>query len=805
MNDHSSRPSSGGNFALFLILAFGVVLLHNMFFAPQRPPAPAEDDKQVAQAKGKPGQKPPEPPKAKPDKQPGPKAPGEPKAAPSEPAGQAEPDEKPAAKREGLKPGQLVPAVEPTRRYVTIGSADPESRYRMLVTFVDRGAAVVRIELNSPRYPTLTDEDGYLAHKGGYLGHVATDEDKQGKGCPVQVVGRGTPAERAGLKPGDLITKLAGTPVTGTASLKAALRRTKPGRKIEIEVLRDGKPNTLTATLTRPPMEVTRPEGLDRSVGPDPLSFLLTLAQVDEAVLPLPVVKADDPKDERPAYVGAELPGLALREGTWQIAECSEDAVTFRAELPQLGLELLKTYRLAEVPKEEQSNPDYRAYHLVLEVSIRNVDNDPHAVAYQLDGPTGLPIEGWWYANKVGLGNCWNVGLRDFIIARGVAGPKMVACPTIAKDNLEEIYTGEPVRFIGIDAQYFSAILIPVQDDSQEIGLAGTQPLRVGPVDKNNVRITDTSCRLWSTQRHLAPGETLTHRFEVFAGPKRPELLAQYGLDGLVTYGWFHWFAYVTVKILHGFQAVVHNWGLAILMLTVLVRGLMFPMSRKQALSMQKMAELQPEIKRIQEKYKKDLGGRQRAQSELFRKHNYNPLGGCLLMLVQFPIFIGLYRGLMVDIELRGSTLLGSGVRWCSNLAAPDMLFDWHRYMPEFVNSGIGMFGLGPYFNLLPLVTVILFLVQQKMFMPPPADEQQAMQQNIMKYMMLFMGILFFKVAAGLCLYFIASSLWGVAERKLLPKKPTADSDDASAGIFSAKPSRNGNPSTRQKKSRRRR
>ena len=84
------------------------------------------------------------------------------------------------------------------------------------------------------------------------------------------------------------------------------------------------------------------------------------------------------------------------------------------------------------------------------------------------------------------------------------------------------------------------------------------------------------------------------------------------------------------------------------------------------------------------------------------------------------------------------------------------------------------MFGLGPYFNILPVFTIILFIVQQKMFMPPATDEQSAMQQKVMQYMMIFMGIMFYKVASGLCLYFIASSLWGLAERKFLPKTAAA-------------------------------
>ena len=223
--------------------------------------------------------------------------------------------------------------------------------------------------------------------------------------------------------------------------------------------------------------------------------------------------------------------------------------------------------------------------------------------------------------------------------------------------------------------------------------------------------------------------------------------------------------------ILHTFYAVVQNYGLAIIMLTVLVRLCMFPLSRKQTLNALKMQELQPEIKKIQEKYKKDMEGRTKAQQELFRKHNYNPLGGCLVMFIQLPIFVALYRSLMVDVELRQAPLLSEAIRWSPNPSYKDMDFDWSGFMPGFINKGIGLFGLGPYFNILPLATVALFLAQQKMLMPPPADDQARMQQNIMKYMMIFMGLLFFKVASGLCVYFVASSLWGLAERRFLPKR----------------------------------
>ena len=113
--------------------------------------------------------------------------------------------------------------------------------------------------------------------------------------------------------------------------------------------------------------------------------------------------------------------------------------------------------------------------------------------------------------------------------------------------------------------------------------------------------------------------------------------------------------------ILHFFYGIVGNYGIAIIMLTVLVRGAMFPISYKQTQNMARMQALKPEMDRITEKYKTDMQKRSQAMQELYRKHNINPLGGCLPVFLQLPIFIGLYRALMVDVELRQSPLFGHG------------------------------------------------------------------------------------------------------------------------------------------------
>ena len=230
---------------------------------------------------------------------------------------------------------------------------------------------------------------------------------------------------------------------------------------------------------------------------------------------------------------------------------------------------------------------------------------------------------------------------------------------------------------------------------------------------------------------------------------------------------------------LHLIYSIIGNYGLAIICLTICVRGSMFPLSRKAAQNAQKMQELAPEFKKITEKYKDDMEKRLRAQQELQKKHNFNPLSGCLPLFVQLPIFMGLYRCLSVDIELRQSALI-PGWQSCSNLAAPDMYHYWAPWMWDIL-AGRGTGWFGPYFNALPILVMVLFMVQQKMFMPPPTDEQQEMMQKTMFLMTFMMGFFFFKVAAGLCIYFITTNLWSMAERTLV-KKTIPQTAGATAG-----------------------
>jgi YidC/Oxa1 family membrane protein insertase len=365
------------------------------------------------------------------------------------------------------------------------------------------------------------------------------------------------------------------------------------------------------------------------------------------------------------------------------------------------------------------------------------------------------------------------------------------------KTHLEDLELNEGVK----------AVLSYYETDS---GKRVASWVRLGETPKP--QFDDITVRVNSEVIDLSPGMIRKHQFMLYHGPVKVALLGQFTGEEVVPtdlieqytdklhlrtmtdyrsdnpFGWVSSKIYLTdliilfTRLMHWLLNILHNliswvpgsYGLSIVILTVMVRGCMFPISRKQAMFSIKMQELAPELKKLQEKYPDDPAAKMQAQQEFYRKHGINPLGSCWPVFLQMPIFLGLYFALQESIHFRLA-----GFMWIENLAAPDMLVYWSENIPVISapDTGSGILGalyLGPYLNILPMIAVVFMMIQQMQTMPPPTDDQQAMQQKMLKFMSIFFGIMFYKVAAGLCIYFIASSLWGMAERKLLPKKKPA-------------------------------
>lgn len=694
-----------------------------------------------------------------------------------------------------IKDSVLPPATP--RSFPWIGSVDPKSGYPFLVTFDNRGAAVQRVELSDPRYTELEEN---LA----YLGHLDVVTDATG-GVRVRTVGAGTPAALAGVKVDDVVTKWNDRDIAKYDDWKKALEAAKPGQEATLTLRRSGaaKPVTAKIKLARMPMQVVRVERNEETSANDPPSFLFHLASGKDLV------------DRRAVVRAAE----SMRTRNWEVvpreAGESESSVSFRlslnaAEREALGIKqpisVVKTFDLKRSSPPKEGEAPSLAHHVEMTVRIETEGTAKPNLAFVLQGPTGAPSEGWWYLTKIHPTAMFTaLGARDLAYSTVASGHLFLGAPEIYGNATDPASAAENVVFTGvtspteplgqlnyavIDSQYFVAGLLPAAPKLPSAVVEPTpfyqfkaQPaggvVNVPPARK---KLLNTSYLLTSQPFTVSADEPFERSYRLFFGPKDPDVLAVYGLDACISYGWFGVVSRPLLWVLHFFESFLGNYALAIILLTICVRALMFPLGRKAAMNARKMQELGPEMKVLREKYKDDYEKLGKAQRELFKRHNYNPFSGCWMIFIQIPIFLGLYRGLSTDIALRGASFI-PGISWASNLAAPDKLFYWGTY-PEWLFGYTGW--LGPFFNLLPLVTVALFLVQQKLIMPPATDEQTRLQQKMMSYMTLFIGVMFFKVPSGLCVYFVTSSLWGITERKLLPKsKPvaTAEGDAGAPGI----------------------
>jgi len=228
--------------------------------------------------------------------------------------------------------------------------------------------------------------------------------------------------------------------------------------------------------------------------------------------------------------------------------------------------------------------------------------------------------------------------------------------------------------------------------------------------------------------------------FTGYIGPKYVDRLASIDreLIDVVQYGLGTFFARNLFLLLDWLYKVVHSWALAIILLVILVRLVLFPLTWKGMVSMYKLKELAPKLKEIQEKYKKDPTTLQKKMMELYKKHNANPLGGCLPLLLQIPIFYGIYKLLLYSIELKGAHFL-----WIKDLSEMD-----------------------PYF-ILPILMGITMYLHQKL---TPTNFQDPMQEKVFKFLPLLFTFLMATFPAGLVLYWTTNNLLSLLQQWIINK-----------------------------------
>ena len=299
----------------------------------------------------------------------------------------------------------------------------------------------------------------------------------------------------------------------------------------------------------------------------------------------------------------------------------------------------------------------------------------------------------------------------------------------------------ETLEWVGLKRKYFFLLLEPM-------GELVSARIETKDVDNENIQIVLNMAPL-----KLEPGASAAHTIRIHSGPMLGEVLESLGpgFGQLVNFGFFDFFGKILLAGLLWFNKYVQNYGLAIILLTVVVRVGLFPLNQKSYKSMKEMQALQPKMTELREKYKKNPQEMNKKTMELYRTHKVNPLGGCLPMLAQMPIFIALFQALRNAVELRGAHFL-----WMTDLSEPDRFF--------MITSPVEF----PV-NLLPLFVIVAMLVQQKMT-PMAAGGQNEAQQKMMQYMPIIFGFIFYNMPSGLNVYFLVTTVLGLVQQYFVQK-----------------------------------
>ena len=327
--------------------------------------------------------------------------------------------------------------------------------------------------------------------------------------------------------------------------------------------------------------------------------------------------------------------------------------------------------------------------------------------------------------------------------------------------NVDVAPHDQPVDWVAAKNKYFAQILTP-DGGAESIRiqarreLAPREAVEAGAAPRKMTTLTEVGAAAVFADQTLAPGEKLEHRMNYFVGPKKYSELFEMRLHqvDVMEFGdWIKPISKLLLKVLNGIHSVIPNYGIAIILLTIIVRVIFWPITHKSTESMKRMAQVAPLVTALREKYKDNPTKQQQEIMALYKEHKVNPLGGCLPMLIQIPVFFALFVVLRSAIELRFADFL-----WIKDLSEPENLFPG---MIPFVGS----------LNVLPLLMAGTMWLQMKL--SPSAGDPA--QQKIMAVMMPIMMLVFlYSFASGLALYWTTQNVLMIVQQMMMKRKNAA-------------------------------
>ncbi len=327
----------------------------------------------------------------------------------------------------------------------------------------------------------------------------------------------------------------------------------------------------------------------------------------------------------------------------------------------------------------------------------------------------------------------------------GVSGLVDGSVKEINVDDIEDekVIQGE-IGWIGIETIYFMNGIVP-----------GEKKIATMELDEKDKTIVENS--YVEPPRKIEPGTQASYEYNVFFGPKSLNLLNEMnnGLERAVHFGMFDFIAKPCLWLMNFIYQFIPNYGVAIIILTIIVKILLWPLGNKSYKSMAEMKKLQPLMTEIREKYKDDKKKMNQETMALYKTYKINPMGGCLPMVLQIPVFFALYKMLYEAIELRHAPFF----LWINDLSAPDRLFRFGFSIP-FMEPPYGI----------PVLTLVMgatMFLQQKMT-PIAGDPMQA---KLMMFMPIIFTVIFINFSSGLVLYWLVNNVLSIGQQYYVQKK----------------------------------
>lgn len=483
---------------------------------------------------------------------------------------------------------------------------------------------------------------------------------------------------------------------------------------------------------------------------------------------------------------------LRLDELDWQTGEKITDASGMQsAEFTALILDAKKNPAL-KISKRYSIQP--KVHHIDINISVENLTDANIISRFDLQGPTGLPREEVRSdGRKIVAGYVDNAGQFGVISAdkNAIRSEKIKAIKgknNKLADKTRLVYTKPEdiarYNFIWAAAvdKYFAAIIRPVPFEGEKyaswISIGNAEYYEYGlsaNPDQYETGNENLGFKLRVNDFELGANEKKNFAFQMFVGPKdkdlfeNNELYKSLGFMNAIDFqaccgNWFKPLSFFILWLMKAMYEFIPNYGLVIIILVLLVRLILHPVTKKSQVSMMGMQKLAPKAEEIRKKYANDKTEMNKQMATLYKEQGLTPIMGCLPMVLQMPIWIALYSAIYASIDLRGAAFLPF---WITDLSAPDALV-------RFKAVHLPLIGALDSFNLLPILLGVSFFLQQKL-MPQTtsasANPQVQQQQKMMLWMMPIMMLMFlYKAPSGLNLYIMASTFGGVIEQTVIRK-----------------------------------